>query len=213
MNPKLLVVDDDEEIRTQMKWALAKDYQVSLAEDRASAEDTFRSTRPAVVLLDLGLPPNPGNPQEGLAILSELLAIDQLVKIIIITGQGEKEIALQAIGAGAHDFLTKPVDMEELKFILKRCFHIAQLEAEYREMQQLLQGDAFEGILGTSAPMRVVFDCIRKVATSDAPVLILGESGTGKEMAAKAIHKRSRPKRRAVHCHQLQRHSGNSPGK
>ena len=191
MNPKLLIVDDDEEIRTQMKWALAKDYEVSLAEDRATAVDTFRSTRPSVVLLDLGLPPNPGNPQEGLAILSELLAIDQLAKIIIITGQGEKEIALQAVGAGAHDFLTKPVDMEELKFILKRCFHIAQLEAEYREMQQLLQGDAFEGILGTSAPMRIVFETIRKVATSDAPVLILGESGTGKEMVAKAIHKRS----------------------
>ncbi len=191
MNPKLLIVDDDEEIRTQMKWALAKDYQVSLAEDRVTAVDTFRATRPAVVLLDLGLPPNPGNPQEGLAILSELLAIDQLVKIIIITGQGEKEIALQAIGAGAHDFLTKPVDMEELKFILKRCFHVAQLEVEYREMQQLLQGESFEGILGTSAPMRVVFDTIRKVATSDAPVLILGESGTGKEIVAKAVHKKS----------------------
>src|ERR1700678_2770560 len=191
MNPKLLIVDDDEEIRTQMKWALAKDYEISLAEDRASAVETFRSGRPAVVLLDLGLPPNPGNPQEGLATLSEWLAIDQLVKIIIITGQGEKEIALQAIGAGAHDFLTKPVEMEELKFILKRCFHIAQLETEYRTLQQLVQGDAFEGMLGTSTPMRVVFDTIRKVATSDAPVLILGESGTGKEMVAKAIHAKS----------------------
>ena len=191
MNPKLLIVDDDEEIRTQMKWALAKDYEISLAEDRASAVETFRAGRPAVVLLDLGLPPNPGNPQEGLSTLSELLAIDQLVKIIIITGQGEKEIALQAIGAGAHDFLTKPVEMEELKFILKRCFHIAQLEAEYRTLQQLVHGDAFEGMLGTSAPMRVVFETIRKVATSDAPVLILGESGTGKEMVAKAIHAKS----------------------
>jgi two-component system, NtrC family, response regulator len=191
MNPKLLVVDDDEIIRTQMKLALTNDYQLSFAEDHPSAVETFRSIRPSVVLLDLGLPPNLGNPREGLAILTELLAINPLAKIIIVTGQGEKDIALQAIGAGAHDFLTKPVEKEELLFILKRSFHIAQLESEYREMQQLLQGDAFEGMLGTSAPMRAVFDAIRKVATSDAPVLILGESGTGKEMVAKAIHKRS----------------------
>jgi two-component system NtrC family response regulator len=191
MNPKLLIVDDDDEIRTQMKWALANDYEILLAEDRASAIETFRSAQPAVVLLDLGLPPNPGNPEEGLGILSELLTLNSLAKIIIVTGQNEKEIALRAIGAGAYDFLCKPVEMDELKFLLKRCFHLTQLETEYREMQQLLQGDAFEGILGTSAPMRVIFDTIRKVATTDAPVLILGESGTGKEMAAKAIHQRS----------------------
>ena len=144
-----------------------------------------------MVLLDLGLPPHPGNPEEGLATLSELLAMDRLAKVVIITGQGEKEVALRAIGAGAYDFLCKPVEMEELKFLLKRCFHVAQLEREYREMQQLLQGDAFEGMLGTSRPMQVVFDSIRKVATTNAPVLILGESGTGKEMAARAIHQKS----------------------
>ena len=85
-----------------------------------------------MVLLDLGLPPHPGNPEEGLAALSELLALDGSAKVVIITGQGEKENALRAIGAGAYDFLGKPVDMEELKFLLKRCFHVAQLEREYR---------------------------------------------------------------------------------
>src|ERR1017187_5500648 len=94
MNPKLLIVDDDEEIRTQMKWALAKDYEVSLAEDRPSALEMFRTTQPSVVLLDLGLPPNPSNPEEGLAILSELLAEDRLVKVVIVSGQGEKGNAL-----------------------------------------------------------------------------------------------------------------------
>jgi two-component system NtrC family response regulator len=191
MNPKLLIVDDDEEIRTQMKWALAKDYEILQAEDRVSAIEAFRSAHPAVVLLDLGLPPNPGNPEEGLATLSDLLALDRAAKIIIITGQGEKEIALRAIGAGAYDFLNKPVEMEEVKFLLKRCFHVAQLEKEFREMQQLLQGDGFEGMLGNSPAVRTIFDSIRKVATTDAPVLILGESGTGKEMAARAIHQRS----------------------
>ena len=194
MNPKLLIVDDDEEIRTQMKWALANDYDVSLAEDRATAMETFRTAQSPVVLLDLGLPPHPGNPQEGLAVLSELLTLDRLVKVVIISGQGEKENALRGIGAGAYDFLSKPVDMEELKFLLKRCFHVVQLEKEYAAMQQLVGGDSFEGILGASAQMRPIFESIRKVATSDAPVLILGESGTGKEMVAKAIHQRSHNK-------------------
>jgi two-component system, NtrC family, response regulator len=191
MNPKLLIVDDDEEIRTQMKWALAKDYEILVGENRASAVEIFQAQQPSVVLLDLGLPPQPANPEEGLATLSELLALDRMAKVVIITGQGEKEVAMRAIGAGAYDFLTKPVETEELKFLLKRCFHIAHLEREYRQMQRLLQGDAFEGLLGTSPPMQAVFDAIRKVATTNAPVLILGESGTGKEMAARAIHQRS----------------------
>ncbi len=191
MNPKLLIVDDDEEIRTQMKWALARDYDILLAEDRPGALELFNAEKPTVVLLDLGLPPRPASPEEGLQALSELIALDGLVKIVVISGQGEKENALKAIGAGAYDFLCKPVDLEELKFLLKRCFHVANLEREYRQMQQLLHGDAFESMLGSSPRMQAVFDSIRKVATTDAPVLILGESGTGKEMAALAIHRKS----------------------
>jgi two-component system NtrC family response regulator len=191
MNPKLLIVDDDEEIRTQMKWALAKDYEILLAENRASAVETFRSARPSVVLLDLGLPPQPGNPEEGLAALSELLAVNRLAKIIIVTGQSEKQVALRAIGMGATDFLCKPVETEEVKVLLKRCFYIADLEREHQQMNQILQGEGFEGMLGTSPAMQSVFDSIRKVATNEVPVLMLGESGTGKEMAARAIHNRS----------------------
>jgi two-component system NtrC family response regulator len=194
MNPRLLIVDDDEEIRTQMKWALAKDYDVLLAEDRPSAVTAFLAGQPAVVLLDLGLPPHPGSPEEGLAALSEILGHNGLTKVVIVSGQGEKENALRAIGAGAYDFLSKPVDMEELKFLLKRCFHVAHLEKEYAAMQQLMGGDSFEGMLGASPQMRPIFESIRKVATADAPVLILGESGTGKEMVAKAIHQRSNNK-------------------
>jgi len=188
MKPKLLIVDDDDEIRTQMKWALAADYEILTAGDRASAAETFRSARPPVVLLDLGLPPSPGSPVEGLGALSELMALDSLAKVIVITGQGEKDIALQAIGAGAYDFLGKPLDMDELKVLLRRCFHVARLEREFREVQQRLEGESFEGLLGTSTPMQAVFNSVRKVATTDAPVLILGESGTGKEMTARAIH-------------------------
>lgn len=191
MNPKLLIVDDDEEIRAQMRWALAKDYEILQAGDRPSAIDAFNADRPSVVLLDFGLPPKADTPDEGLAVLSELLSLDRLVKVIVITGQNEKEIALRAIGSGAYDFLCKPIDMEELKHLLKRAFHVTQLEKEFIQMQSLYQGDSFEGLLGNSQRMQPVFEFVRKVATADAPVLVLGESGTGKEMVAHAIHQRS----------------------
>ncbi len=191
MKPKLLIVDDDEEIRTQMRWALADDYDVLLAGDRAAAVERFQMTQPPVVLLDLGLPPATGTPEEGLATLSELLNIDAGAKVVIVSGQGEKEPALRAIGAGAYDFVNKPVETDELRVLLKRCFHVAHLEREYRQMQQQLKADRFEGLLGAGPRMQSVFESIRKVATTDAPVLILGESGTGKEMTARAIHQRS----------------------
>src|SRR5215469_11555415 len=127
MKPKLLIIDDDEEIRTQMKWALAQDYEVLLGEERSGAVEIFNQHRPMVTLLDLGLPPHPGTPEEGLATLADVLAADRFAKVIIISGQGEKNNALQAVGAGAYDFLTKPVELDELKLILKRAFHVASL--------------------------------------------------------------------------------------
>ncbi|MGH7940351.1 MAG: sigma 54-interacting transcriptional regulator, partial [Limisphaerales bacterium] len=192
MNPQLLIIDDDGEIRTQMKWALSGDYEILLAADRSAAIEVFRNERPSCVLLDLGLPPNAGTPEEGLAVLSEVLAMDRLAKVVVITGQNEKEIALRAIGGGAYDFLCKPIETDELHRLLKRCFHVSKLEREFAELQNLVGGgDSFEGILGNSIRMRPVFEMIRKVATTDASILILGESGTGKEMVAHALHKRS----------------------
>ncbi|HUD84663.1 MAG TPA: response regulator, partial [Candidatus Saccharimonadales bacterium] len=182
MKPKLLIVDDDEEIRTQMKWGLAQDHDIVLAEDRATAVDAYQTHHPMVVLLDLGLPPRPGDPDEGLATLSDILSLERLAKVIVITGQAEKSVALRAIGSGAYDFLCKPADMEELKLVVRRALHIATLEIEFRQMQQLLSGTAFEGMMGNSRAIRAIFDAIRKVATTEAPVLLLGESGTGKEM-------------------------------
>src|SRR5277367_1763762 len=188
MKPKILIVEDDEEIRTQMKWGLANTHEIILAEDRPSAIEKFQAERPLLVLLDLGLPPHPGDPEEGLAALSEMLALEGLTKIIVVTGQGEKAVALRAIGGGAWDFLCKPVDMDELKLVVKRGLYVAGLDAELRQMQQVVSGHTFEGMLGSSPAIRAAFESIRKVATTDAPVLLLGESGTGKEMAARAIH-------------------------
>ena len=191
MKPKLLIVDDDEAIRTQMKWALGEDYEVHFAEDRKAAVESFEAHSPAVTLLDLGLPPCPNECDEGLAVLSDILAIDNTAKVIIISGQGEKHNAIQAVGAGAYDFLCKPVEMEELRLLIRRCIHVMELEKEYHKLQQSQRSDVFENMLGTSPQMQAVFAFIRKVAATNAPVLLLGESGTGKEMAAAAIHRRS----------------------
>jgi len=187
----LLLVDDDEDIRTQMKWALAADYDVVMAGDRAGALTAFRTSHPTVTLLDLGLPPRPNEPEEGLNALSALLALDSTAKVIVVSGQGDKQNALRAVGAGAYDFLCKPVDMDELRLVLQRCVYVAELEREYRAMQQTQRIDSFEGMLGASSQMQAVFTFIRKVAPTSAPVLILGESGTGKEVIAQALHRRS----------------------
>jgi two-component system NtrC family response regulator len=192
--PKLLIVDDDEDLRTQMKWALAQDYEVFLAEDRPSALEAVRTRKVPVVTLDLGLPPWPASVEEGFATLAEILSIDPLMKVIIATGRGEKEHALRAIGAGAYDFLYKPVEIEELKVLLKRAFYLAGLEREHQELQSRIGEDHFQGILGTSSKMQEVFTTIRKVATTDVPVLVTGDSGTGKELVASAIHRLSRRK-------------------
>src|ERR1700746_2642668 len=191
MKHKVLIVDDDEAIRTQMKWALNQDYDIDFAEDRTGALQAFKANAPAVTLLDLGLPPRPNECDEGLAALSEILAADGTAKVIIVSGQAEKRNAVEAGGAGAYDFLCKPVEMEELRLLLRRCIHVVQLEKEYRKLQQAQRSDVFEDMLGTSPQMQAVFAFIRKVAGTNAPVLLLGESGTGKEMAAAAIHRRS----------------------
>jgi two-component system, NtrC family, response regulator len=189
--PKLLIVDDDEDIRTQMKWALVNDYDVVTAEDRAGAISAFNVHHPIVALLDLGLPPRPNDPEEGLATLSSLLASNPMAKVIIVSGQGEKENALNAVGAGAYDFLVKPIDMDALRVMLRRCVYVAELEEQYRSLQDNGGGQAFEGMLGSGLEMEAVFSFVRKVGPTEAPVLILGESGTGKEMVAQALHRRS----------------------
>jgi two-component system NtrC family response regulator len=188
---RLLIVDDDEDIRTQMKWALCTDYDLAMAGDRAGALAAFTAARPAVTLLDLGLPPRPNDPDEGLEVLSAVLAMDPLAKVIVVSGQSDKRNALRAVGAGATDFLCKPLDMDQLGLVLQRCVYLAELEQEYHAMQQSARPDVFENMIGANPQMQAVFDMIRKVAPTTAPVLILGESGTGKEMVAKALHHRS----------------------
>ena len=136
MKPTILIVDDDEEIRTQMKWALRDDYEIESAEDRSDALRTFRQVKPEVTLLDLGLPPAPNDTEEGMATLSGLLQLDPTAKVIVVSGQGDRKNAIEAVGSGAYDFHVKPVDLDELRLILKRCIHLIGIEREYREIQE-----------------------------------------------------------------------------
>jgi len=190
--PKLLIVDDDANICSQMKWALAGDYEVFVAEERQGALDIVRKERPAVVTVDLGLPPHPREVKEGFQTLSDILQQDSTTKVIVITGQQERKHALLAVNKGAYDFFYKPIQIEELKVVLRRALHIYQLERELREIERSMDGPSFEGMLGKSPQMQEVIAAIRRVATTDVPVLIMGETGTGKELVARAIHRLSK---------------------
>jgi two-component system NtrC family response regulator len=189
--PRLLVVDDDESIRTQMKWALVHDYEAFYAGAPERAIELFEKERPGLVTLDLGLPPHPEDTSEGLKLLSRILQIDPTTKVVVVTGNPERESSLSAISIGAYDFFTKPIDLDELKAILKRANYVNTLEAEYRSLVERVHTNSFEDIVGTSPGMQEIFTTISKVATTDVPVLITGESGTGKELVARAIHNKS----------------------
>jgi len=186
--PKLLIVDDDEQILRQIRWALSEEYSVYTASERRSAIDLFQKENISVALLDLGLPPHPREATEGLLILEELIALNPLVKVIIVSGNSERQNALKAIEKGAHDIFPKPVDLDELKVVLSRVFKRLELENASIEERRLGRHVSLEEIVGRSSAMQAVFSIVHKVSDSEVPVLILGESGTGKELIANSIH-------------------------
>ncbi|HWR90521.1 MAG TPA: PEP-CTERM-box response regulator transcription factor [Dissulfurispiraceae bacterium] len=186
---KILIVDDSEEIRQQLKWGLLKDYAVVLAADRAEAQSAFQKHKPRVVTLDLGLPPHENSTVEGFACLGEIIHKAPQTKVIVITGQDDRVSAFKAIEGGAYDFYQKPVDLQDLKVIIQRAFHLSHIEDENRLLQSAVEKRSeLCGMVGQCPELTDVFTTIRKVATTDASVLIIGESGTGKELVARAIH-------------------------
>jgi two-component system NtrC family response regulator len=144
-----------------------------------------------VVTLDLGLTSDPNGVEEGFRLLDEILRFQKETKVIVITGQEQREHALRAISVGAYDFFNKPIQIDELNVVLRRARHVHDLERENRELQRSAGGDSFEGIVGFCPAIQEVFRAVRRVAGSDAQVLISGESGTGKELVARAIHRLS----------------------
>ncbi len=189
VKPKLLVVEDDEGLQRQLRWAY-EDYEVLVASDRAAAIDLVRAAEPAVVTLDLGLPPDPDGVSEGFAALEAILSLKPDTKVIVASGHNARESALRAVASGAYDFYQKPVDIDALGLIVDRAFRLHGLEKENRRLGEQVAGDrTVLGTLITGAPeMLKVARTVERVARSDASVMLLGASGTGKELLARGLH-------------------------
>ncbi|OGS51576.1 MAG: PEP-CTERM-box response regulator transcription factor, partial [Erythrobacter sp. RIFCSPHIGHO2_12_FULL_63_10] len=190
--PKLLVVEDDEGLQAQLKWAY-EDFEVIIAGDRDTALAALRSEEPAVVTLDLGLPPDPDGTSEGFAVLDAIMALKPDTKVIVASGHGARESALSAIERGAYDFYQKPVDIDALGLIVRRAFALHEIEAENRRLAARVGDD--KTVLGnmiTAAPeMAKVARTIERVANTKVSVMLLGASGTGKELLARGLHEAS----------------------
>lgn len=188
--PCLMIVDDDPGIRGQLEWTF-EDYNVVTAENREQAISQLRRFEPQVVTLDLGLPPKEDSFEEGMLALEQILQLSPLTKVIMVTGQDEKEIAIQAIGLGAYDFYAKPVDPETLKLIVKRAFYLQALESEHKKLFSRCYATQIPGMLTASQNMSQVCRMIEKIAPNNVASLLLGESGTGKEVLARGLHELS----------------------
>jgi two-component system NtrC family response regulator len=184
----VLIVDDEEGIRSQLKWALADTHDVLEATSGDQALELARKHKPLVILLDISLTPREGG-AEGMDLIEKFLEINSFCKIMMVTGHGQKDNALKAIRLGAYDFFNKPADLDQLKIIIARGAQVALLEKENSEMaSELARVKSFENIIGDSESMHEVYNVIETVSSTDYTVLISGESGTGKELVSKAIH-------------------------
>ncbi len=202
--PVLLIVEDDLGLQRQLRWAY-EGYEIVVASDRATAIEAIRAHEPAVVTLDLGLPPDPDGVTEGFATLREILALKPDTKVIIASGHGARESALSAIAEGAWDFYAKPIDIDVLGMIVARAFHVHGLEAENRRLAARVaaSGTGFGGVIAASPEMALVTRTLERVAPANVAVMLLGASGTGKEVLARGIHDaspRARGRFVAINC-------------
>ncbi len=185
----LLVVEDDLGLQKQFKWSFG-DYQVVIAGDRVAAIDALRRFAPSVVTLDLGLPPDPANASEGLATLEEILQLAPKTKVIVVTGNDDRDNAIKAVAMGAYDFYQKPVDIDVLNMIVTRAFQLTALEQDNIKLQKQVH-EPLSGLIVSCEKMQKLSRTIEKIAPSSITTLLLGESGTGKEVLARAIHELS----------------------
>jgi len=202
--PKLLIIEDDPGLQAQLKWAF-EDFEVFIAGDRASALTLLRAEEPAVVTLDLGLPPDPDGVDEGFAVLDAIMTLKPDTKVIVASGHGARESALRAVAQGAYDFYPKPVDIDALGLIVRRALHLHRIEAENRALAARAPADnrVLGGMITAAPEMVKVARTIERVANTSVSVMLLGASGTGKELLARGLHEAS-PRARgafvAINC-------------
>ncbi len=186
----LLIVEDDLALQKQIKWSLDQ-FEAVTADDRESALVQLRRHNPAVVTMDLGLPPDADSVSEGFKLLEQILAAAPDTKVIVLTGQNDQANALRAVALGAYDFFAKPFEPELLNLTVDRAFRLVELQRENRRLQSMQTPDALAGLMTRDPAMLKVCRTIEKVATSNATVMLLGESGTGKEVLARGLHQAS----------------------
>ncbi|MET0002357.1 MAG: PEP-CTERM-box response regulator transcription factor [Candidatus Thiodiazotropha sp.] len=198
----LIIVEDDPGLQRQLKWSF-DGYEVHIVGDRKSAINSLRKTSAPVVTLDLGLPPDPTNVSEGFATLQEILNLIPQTKVIVVTGNDDRENALKSIELGAYDFYQKPIDPDVLRVIIERAFNVHGLEDENRRLHNMQRNSPLDGVIANSPEMLEICRIIEKISPTDITALLLGESGTGKEVLARAIHAlsdRSGEKFAAINC-------------
>jgi len=183
----LLIVEDDLALQKQIKWSLDRFDSVT-AHDRESALVQLRKSTPAVVTMDLGLPPDADSVSEGFKLLEQIMAVDPDIKVIVLTGQNDQANALRAVAMGAYDFFAKPFEPELLNLTVERAFRLFELQSENRRLREMHQPDALFGLITRDPEMMRISRTIEKVASSNATVMLLGESGTGKEVLARGLH-------------------------
>ena len=190
-SPPLLIVEDDLALQKQIKWSLDR-FDCVTASDRESALAAFRRHRPAVVTMDLGLPPDPDGTSEGFRLLGQLLELDADVKVIVLTGQNDRANALRAVSLGAYDFFAKPFEPDLLALTIERAYRMFELQSENRRLQAQQPSGSLGGLITRDPEMLRIGRVIERVASSDATVMLLGESGTGKEVLAQGLHQASK---------------------
>jgi two-component system NtrC family response regulator len=198
----LLIIEDDPGLQKQLRWSL-DDYDVLVASDREAALAMVRRHEPAVITMDLGLPPDPDGATEGFATLQQILSLTPDAKVIVLTGNQDRANAVKAIGLGGYDFHHKPFDPEMLKLVIDRAFYLHALQKENRKILQNQADSPMAGVISRDPGMLKLCRSIEKVAPTSASVMLLGESGTGKEVLARALHQLSpRAEKRfvAINC-------------
>lgn len=185
----LLIVEDDPGLQKQLKWSFEA-YETVIASNRSEAITALRRYMPGVVTLDLGLPPDAANASEGLKALQEILELAPATKVVVVTGNDDRDNAIQAVAQGAYDFYQKPIDIDVLNLIIKRAFQLNELEKEHLTLRQKTT-EPLAGLIASCKVMQELCRKVEKIAPTNVTTLLLGESGTGKEVLAKAIHRLS----------------------